>query len=94
MLTPKQKTDSNHNTENNGLDEFLNVWLAFCSIVILIPSTCMLFISAIVGSLFVLIIDPYKAAIYLGVIIEGVKRLIKGCVIGVLNDKESKDGTL
>lgn len=84
MVDPSERFEAHHSTTNEALGEFLHVWIAYISIICLIPGVFAFFLCAAVGSLFALIINPWRASVYLGASIEGIKRTVKACAIGVL----------
>ena len=86
-MEPQKVKD--HHTTADGLAEFVHVWLAYCAILALLPGVIVLLVCGAAGSLFALVICPWRAAVYLGALIEATKRLVQACSMGVLNDKDS-----
>ncbi len=87
MNEPQNVED--HHTIADGLGEFMHVWLAYCAILALFPGVIVLLVCGAVGSLFALVICPWRAAVYLGALIEATKRLVQACSMGVLNDRDT-----
>jgi hypothetical protein len=85
MIDPHELNPTD-TTKNEGLGEFLHVWIAYCAIVILIPGVFCLAVCAAAGAIFAMIIDPWRAGVYLGAFIQGIKKTLQGCAMGVLDD--------
>lgn len=91
MLNPLDDFE-NHSTTTTGLNEFMRAWIAYCAMICLVPGVLVLGICVAFGSLFALIISPFHAAVYLGAAMEGTRRLLKACALGVLSNGEEKKG--
>jgi len=86
MDSPDQQGLEAHDSTQRGLSEFLRAWLAYCSIVALIPGVLVLCVCACAGALFACVISPWHGSLYLGAYLEGMKRMIRAVFVGVCSD--------
>ena len=85
MANPYE-VESTDTTKNEGLGEFLHVWIAYVSILALVPGLFLLGVCASAGAIFAMIIDPWRAGVYLGAFIQGIKKTIQACTMAVLDE--------
>lgn len=85
MANPYE-VDSTDTTKNQGLGEFLHVWIAYCAVVILIPGVFCLAVCAAAGAIFAMMIDPWRAGVYLGAFIQGIKKTVQACTMAALDE--------
>lgn len=90
MIQTPEKFRDNTITPGEGLGEFLHIWLAYLAIVALLPGVLLLAVCVAFGAMFAAVINPWRAAVYLGAAIEGTKRLVQACALGVLHDPEEE----